>query len=77
LKPPAEGVPDAAREALRAEVKALELKAEQALIEALEALAPPAGAAPRPLLPALEAAASQWPTSAPRPLLERLSLTLS
>src|SRR5665213_2549034 len=43
MKPSAAGIADGARETLRAEVKALELKAEQLLIETLEALSPEAG----------------------------------
>ena len=40
MKPSVAGVEDAAREALRVHVKALELKAEQLLIDTLQALAP-------------------------------------
>jgi uncharacterized protein (TIGR02444 family) len=77
MKPEVPGVPDAAREALRAEVKALELQAERLLIETLEALATDAGAAVLPLGSALAAAAAAWPAEAPEAALERLAQTLS
>jgi uncharacterized protein (TIGR02444 family) len=77
MKPPLPGVADAAREALRAEVKALELQAEQLLIETLEARAPPAGPHPLPLRSALAAAVAAWPAEASPAALERLAQTLS
>lgn len=77
MKPEVPGVADAAREALRAEVKALELQAEQLLIETLEALAPESGGAALPLGPALAAAADAWPAEASRAALDRLAQTLS
>jgi uncharacterized protein (TIGR02444 family) len=77
MKPSVDGVADAAREALRAEVKALELKAERLLIETLEALSPEAAPDLLPLAPALSAAALAWPSSAPHEALERLVRTLS
>jgi hypothetical protein len=77
MKPEVPGVPDAAREALRAEVKALELQAERLLIETLEALAPDAGAAVLPLGSALAAATAAWPAAPSAAALERLAQTLS
>jgi uncharacterized protein (TIGR02444 family) len=77
MKPEAPGVADAAREALRAEVKALELKAEQLLIETLEALAPPPVSDALPLKPALAAALGAWPAKASEAALDRLAQTLS
>mgnify|MGYP003576914321 CR=1 FL=1 len=54
------------REAMRAQVKTIELDAERRLLAALEALAPePAGAA-RPVLPALIAVAREWAPITPR-----------
>jgi len=78
MKPEVSGIADAAREALRAEVKALELKVEQLLIETLQTLAPETGpAAPLPLESALAAAAAVWPGAAPESALARLAQTLS
>jgi uncharacterized protein (TIGR02444 family) len=71
------GMADVAREALRAEVKALELEAEQLLIEALDALSPAPGRAALPLKPALDAAAAVWPAEASGAALDRLVQTLS
>jgi len=66
----------AAREALRTEVKALELKSERLLMETLEAL-PSAPGTPPAVIVALEAAARAWPRPAPTSALERLAQTLS
>lgn len=77
MKPEVAGVADAAREALRAEVKALELQAEQLLIETLEAMAPEPGSAAAPLERALASAAAAWPAQAPETALNRLAQTLS
>jgi uncharacterized protein (TIGR02444 family) len=71
------GVADAARETLRAEVKALELQAEQLLIDTLEALAPESGSGALPLTRALAAAAAAWPAEASEAALGRLAQTLS
>lgn len=61
---------DADREAIRAQVKAIELDAEKRLLATLEALAPaPAGAA-KPVLPALIAVAREWSPITPRRSLE-------
>lgn len=77
MKPSVTGIDEGAREALRAEVKALELKAERQLIETLETLAPEAGASRLPLGPALAAASEAWPSDASIEAVERLALTLS
>ncbi len=76
MKSPVDGVADAAREALRAEVKALELKAEQTLMAALEDMAPAAASASAPPEPALVAAAGAWMFPAPRSALRRLAKAL-
>jgi uncharacterized protein (TIGR02444 family) len=77
MKPEVPGMADLAREALRAEVKALELQAEQLLIEALEALPPAAGSEDLRLKPALLAATAAWPARASEEALEQLAQTLS
>lgn len=76
LKSAFEGVSDPVREQLRAEVKALELKAEEVAMRALEAIAPEASGAPYPLLEALVAAAAAWPFPAPESALGRLAHAL-
>jgi len=77
MKPSVARVDDGAREALRAEVKALELKAERLLIETLEALSPEAASDSFPVGAALSAAASAWLSKAPPEALQRLAQTLS
>ncbi|GAA0869519.1 TIGR02444 family protein [Brevundimonas basaltis] len=64
---------DAGREAFRAQVKAVELEAERRLLQALEALTPSPGKAPRPVLDALIAVARQWSPMTPRPGLTALA----
>ena len=64
---------DADREAVRAQVKAVELEAERRLLAALEGLSPPPGGAPRPVLEALIAVARQWSPMTPRPGLTALA----
>ncbi len=54
------GLPDAAREAVRQQVKAVELAAERALIEALDAMTVPTGPAPMPLAESLATAGAAW-----------------
>jgi uncharacterized protein (TIGR02444 family) len=76
MKPNVPGVVDAARAALRAEVKALELQAEQLLVETLETLAPEDASEALPLAPAIAAAAAAWPAEAPGAALDRLARTL-
>lgn len=73
LKPPVDGIPDTVREPLRAEVKALELRAEELLMRALEAFAGRPGGAPRPVSEALTAASAAWTSAAPETALRRLA----
>jgi uncharacterized protein (TIGR02444 family) len=75
LKAEIPGVADAPREALRAQIKALELQAEQTLMLALEALTPvPSRACP--CEEALAAAARAWSFPAPPQALHRLAMVL-
>lgn len=62
---------DAAREAVRAQVKAVEIEAERRLLVALEALSTGPEGAPAPVLPALIAVAREW-----SPITPRVALTL-
>ena len=64
---------DADREAVRAQVKAVELEAERRLLAALEALSPPPEDARRPVLDALVAVARQWSPMTPRAGLVQLA----
>lgn len=64
---------DADREAVRAQVKAIELDAERRLLAALEALAPAPSGSPRPVFPALVAVAREWSPITPRRSLELLA----
>lgn len=64
---------DAGREAVRAQVKAVELEAERRLLAALEALGPPPTATPRPMLEALVATARRWSATTPRAGLNELA----
>jgi len=64
---------DADREAVRAQVKAVELEAERRLLTALEALTPQPEGAPRPVLEALIAVSRQWSPMTPRPGLTALA----
>ena len=77
MKPSVAGVEDAAREALRVQVKALELKAEQLLIDTLQTMAPEPGGTVLPLAGALTAAVDAWPSKAALDALERLAQILS
>ena len=61
---------DAAREGLREDVKAAELRAERVLMESLEALAHPRDEDP---VLALEAVCAAWGTQPPLESLERLA----
>jgi len=67
---------DADREAVRLQVKAVELEAERRLLLALEALSPPSTGPSRPVIDALVAVARQWSPMTPRAgligLVERL-----
>lgn len=73
LKPRAPDLDDADREAVRAQVKAVELEAERRLLTALEALAPASSGPPRPPLPAMVAAARVWSPITLRAGLNRLA----
>ena len=76
LKAPLPPTPDAAREALRAQVKATELAAERCLLEALETIDP--GRAPlASLSDALEAAGRAWDPRLDPGALARLASTLA
>jgi uncharacterized protein (TIGR02444 family) len=75
LKPAFPGVADAAREDLREDVKAAELRAERVLMESLEALTPGRGGAHA--LAALEAASKAWGKPAPADALAALAAALS
>jgi uncharacterized protein (TIGR02444 family) len=75
LKPAFPGVEDAAREDLREDVKAVELRAERVLMEALETLTEARGGAHA--LAALEAASAAWGKPAPADALAALAAALS
>ena len=64
---------DADREAVRAQVKAVELEAERRLLVALETLSPPPEGGPRPVLDLLVAVARQWSPMTPRAGLVQLA----
>ncbi len=64
---------DADREAVRTQVKAVELEAERRLLAALEGLSPPPEGAPRPVLEALVAVSRQWAPMTPRAGLTALA----
>jgi uncharacterized protein (TIGR02444 family) len=76
LKPPFPQVDDEAREGLREDVKAAELRAERVLMETLEALAPASGGGV-PTLEALKAASAAWGDPAPDDALATLAAALS
>ena len=73
LKPRAPDLDDLAREAVRAQVKAVELEAERHLLAALEALAPASSGPARPALAAMVAAARVWSSITPRAGLVQLA----
>ena len=68
---------DADREAVRAQVKAVELEAERRLMLALEGLAPTAGGAAPPMVDLLVRVARQWGDQIPRPALGHLAEALA
>lgn len=73
LKPRAPDLDDADREAVRVQVKAVELEAERRLLTALEALAPPTSGPAQPPLSAMVAVARVWSPITPRAGLVRLA----
>jgi uncharacterized protein (TIGR02444 family) len=73
LKKPIPDIGDAGREALREQVKAVELAAERYLMADLEALIDGPGGSPRPALEALAAVARVWSRVVPRPALTVLA----
>lgn len=73
LKSRAPDLDDADREAVREQVKAVELEAELRLLAALEALAPAPAGPSRPPLDAMVAAARVWSPMTPRAGLVRLA----
>jgi uncharacterized protein (TIGR02444 family) len=74
LKPAFEGVEAHEREALREDVKAVELRAERVLMESLEALTDEHGGAHA--LAALQAASAAWGRPAPPDALAALAAAL-
>jgi len=74
LKPAFAGVADGAREGLREDVKAVELRCERVLMEALEAMTEGRGGAHA--LDALEAASRAWGRPAPDDALAALAAAL-
>ena len=74
LKPAFDGIDDGEREALREDVKAVELRAERVLMDALEAMTEDRGGAPA--LAALEAASRAWGRPAPDNALAALAAAL-
>jgi uncharacterized protein (TIGR02444 family) len=74
LKPAFDGVADAPREGLREDVKAVELRAERVLMEALEAMTAARGGAHA--LEALKAAAAAWGAPPPDAALAALAAAL-
>ncbi|HUH09349.1 MAG TPA: TIGR02444 family protein [Brevundimonas sp.] len=73
LKAPIPDIEDAHREALRQQVKALELDAERRLMLELEALAPAPSGAPRRAIDGLAETAKLWTRVVPRPALTTLA----
>jgi uncharacterized protein (TIGR02444 family) len=76
LKPAFPPVEEAAREGLREDVKAAELRAERVLMETLETLAP-ARSGGLPALEALKTASAAWGRAAPDDALAGLAAALS
>lgn len=74
LKPAFEGVAVSAREGLREDVKAVELRAERVLMETFEAMTKGQGGAHA--LAALEAASAAWGNPAPAEALAALAAAL-
>ena len=68
---------DADREAVRAQVKAVELEAERRLMLALEGLAPAPGGKAPPMVDLLVRVAREWGDQIPRPALGHLAEALA
>ncbi len=77
LKKPIPDMENEAREALRAQVKAVELAAERALLEELEPIAPRPGPASLPIDRALITVARVWGRTTPRVALTSFAAMLS
>jgi uncharacterized protein (TIGR02444 family) len=77
LKTPHAGIADTARDAARAQVKAAELAAERALMDALEALSPQGRGQATPLASALADAAGAWGAAPPLQVLRDLAENLA
>jgi len=73
LKLPVPDIDDGAREALREQVKAVELAAERYLLAGLEALVPDPAGTPRAPIEGLVTVARAWSRVVPRPALIALS----
>ena len=73
MKVRAPDLDDGDREAIRTQVKAVELEAERRLLAALEGLAPAPSGPPQPPIHALVAAARVWSPMVPRAGLVRLA----
>ena len=73
LKSPIPDLDDAAREAVREQIKAVELLAERKLLDGLEALAPSPSGAPRRAIEGLAEVARVWARVVPRPALIELA----
>lgn len=76
LKPAFPPIDDEAREGLREDVKAAELRAERVLMETLEQITPAARGG-QPALEALKSASAAWGAPAPDDALARLAAALS
>lgn len=77
LKPAFPPMDDGAREGLREDVKAAELRAERALMETFEALGDQAASGGLPALDALRAASAAWGPAAPDEALALLAAQLA
>lgn len=77
LKKPIPDMEPAAREAVRDQIKAVELAAEKALLQGLEACAPPPGGRAVAMEAALASASKAWAPVVPRAHLSQLAAKLS
>lgn len=76
LKGPIPDLDPAAREAVRNQVKAIELAAERHLLTALEDIGPASSGPARPVIDGLVATARVWDRVVPRPALQLLASRL-